>query len=127
MDFQSTFKKVLLAGVGAASLGAEKGKELVDILAEKGAISVEEGKRINEELKKKLAEKKEERINDYVKGLSKEDREKLKKVLSDAEEAEEAECAEACDEEADDAAEAGEVTEEAEPADETANDAEPEA
>ena len=80
MDFQSTFKKVLLAGVGAASIGAEKGKELIDNLAEKGAISVEEGKKLNEELKKKYSEKfaskKEERMNDYVKNMSKKGLEK---------------------------------------------------
>jgi len=55
MDFTSTLKQVLLAGIGAASLGAEKGKELIDKLAERGAITAEEGKRITEEMKEKAA------------------------------------------------------------------------
>ena len=49
------FKNVFLAGLGALSLGAEKGKELVDVLVKQGEISFEQGKEINSELQRRAA------------------------------------------------------------------------
>ncbi len=49
------FKSVFLAGLGALSLGAEKGKELVDAMVKQGEISFEQGKEINSELQRKAA------------------------------------------------------------------------
>ena len=44
-------KKLLLAGVGAVAVTAEKSKEILDDLVEKGELTVEQGKVVNEELK----------------------------------------------------------------------------
>ena len=44
-------KKVMLAGVGAVAVTAEKSKELLDEMVKKGELTVEQGKVLNEELK----------------------------------------------------------------------------
>ena len=44
-------KKIVLFGVGAAALTAEKSKELIEELVKKGELSIEQGKVLNEELK----------------------------------------------------------------------------
>ncbi|MDO4554104.1 MAG: hypothetical protein Q4B70_03035 [Lachnospiraceae bacterium] len=49
-------KKVLLAGIGAVAVTAEKSKEIVDELIAKGEITVEQGKVLNEELKHNVKE-----------------------------------------------------------------------
>lgn len=56
-DLSNTVKNIFLGGVGAIALTAEKSKELVDQLVEKGEITVEQGKVLNEELKRDLKEK----------------------------------------------------------------------
>lgn len=50
-------KKVLLAGIGAAALTAEKSKDVIDELVKKGELTIEQGKIINEELKHDIKEK----------------------------------------------------------------------
>ena len=47
------FKDIFLAGIGAMAVTAEKGKDLVDQLIEKGELTVDQGKQINTELKHK--------------------------------------------------------------------------
>ncbi len=47
-------KKILLAGIGAAALTAEKTKELIDELVKKGELTWEQGKVLNEELKRNI-------------------------------------------------------------------------
>ena len=37
-------KKLILAGIGAAAVTAEKSKEMIDQLVEKGELTVEQGK-----------------------------------------------------------------------------------
>lgn len=49
-------KDVFLAGVGAMAITGEKAKGLVDTLIEKGAITVDQGRDINSELKRKAGE-----------------------------------------------------------------------
>ena len=49
-------RKVLLAGIGALATGYEKSSELVDELVKKGEITVEQGKALNTELKRKVRE-----------------------------------------------------------------------
>ena len=49
-------RKVFLAGVGALATGYEKGSELVDELVKKGELTVEQGKTLNEELKRTVKE-----------------------------------------------------------------------
>ena len=50
------FNKIFLAGIGALAVGAEKGKELVDQFVEKGQMTVDQGKQINQELSRKAAQ-----------------------------------------------------------------------
>jgi len=83
-------KKLLLAGVGAVALTAEKADEIVDALVEKGEITVEQGKELNKELKRKFEEKKESGdnkfdVDDFLNKLSSEDIDKLKQALKDKE------------------------------------------
>ncbi|WKY46322.1 phasin family protein [Eubacteriaceae bacterium ES3] len=49
-------KKIFLAGVGAVAATAEKSQELIDELVEKGELTVEQGKVLNEELKHNIKE-----------------------------------------------------------------------
>ena len=58
-DFGDGLRKVFLAGVGALATTVEKSQEIVDDLAKKGELTVEQGKAINAELKHKVAEVKE--------------------------------------------------------------------
>lgn len=50
------FKNVFLAGIGAMALTGEKAKELVDTMIAKGEITVEQGKDLNCELKRKAVD-----------------------------------------------------------------------
>ncbi len=56
MNISGDMKKILLAGIGAVATTVEKSKEIVDSLVKKGELTVEQGKVINEELKRKVAE-----------------------------------------------------------------------
>ncbi|MFT8704909.1 phasin family protein [Bifidobacterium aquikefiricola] len=51
-DLGDGLRKVLLAGVGALATGIEKSQAIVDDLARKGEITVEQGKQLNSELKR---------------------------------------------------------------------------
>ena len=50
-SFGENIKKLLLAGIGAVAVTAEKSKDLLDEMVEKGELTVEQGKVLNEELK----------------------------------------------------------------------------
>ena len=52
MNFTEDIKKIMLAGVGAVATTAEKGQELIDMLVKKGEMTVEQGKVLNQELKR---------------------------------------------------------------------------
>lgn len=52
-DLGEGARKIFLAGVGAIALGADKGKEIVDELVAKGELTVEQGKQLNTELKRR--------------------------------------------------------------------------
>ncbi len=56
-------KEVLLAGIGAVAVTAEKTQQIVDKLIKKGEITVEQGKVLNEELKHKAKAKMKESIS----------------------------------------------------------------
>jgi polyhydroxyalkanoate synthesis regulator phasin len=47
-------KKLVLAGIGAVAETTEKSSELIDNLAKKGEITIEQGKELNKELKHNL-------------------------------------------------------------------------
>lgn len=56
-DLSNTLKNIFLSGIGAIAITAEKSKDLVDQLVEKGELTVEQGKVLNEELKRDIKEK----------------------------------------------------------------------
>ena len=49
--FSDNIKKIILAGIGAVAVTAEKSKDLLDEMVAKGELTVEQGKVLNEELK----------------------------------------------------------------------------
>ena len=53
----------MLAGIGAAATTAEKSKELLDDMVEKGELTVEQGKALNEELKHNIKKTVKENVN----------------------------------------------------------------
>ena len=55
-SIEDGFKDIFLAGVGALAITGEKAKEVVDTLIEKGSITVEQGKDINQELQHKVTQ-----------------------------------------------------------------------
>ena len=94
-NLSDDLKKVFLFGVGAIAKTSEKSKELIDELIEKGALTVEQGKNLNEELKHNLQEKiieKEKDLNSELisqikdmKNLSDEDIKILKEKIAEVE------------------------------------------
>ena len=62
MDIEEGIKKVLLAGIGAATASVEVVKDIANTLVEKGEAAVSQGKVINEELKRDVKEK----VKDHV-------------------------------------------------------------
>lgn len=56
MLLTDNMKKIMLAGIGAVAVTAEKSKEVIDELVTKGELTVEQGKILNEELKHKVKE-----------------------------------------------------------------------
>lgn len=50
------FKNIFLAGIGALAYTGEKGKEIIDQLVEKGEITLDQGRELNEELQRKATE-----------------------------------------------------------------------
>lgn len=95
MDVKDGIKSILLAGIGAAALAAEKTGEIADTLVTRGEQAVEQGKALNQELKHRVSEKMAEKkdISAFVRNLTEEEREQLKKELSDTgKEKDEPEC-----------------------------------
>ena len=82
-------KKLLLAGVGAVALTTEKAGELLNEMVEKGEITVEQGKALNQELKRTVKDstKKDEKkdLSKVVDGLSADELAKLKELIAAAE------------------------------------------
>ena len=92
MGINDDLKKVLLAGIGAVATTVEKSQEIVDTLIKKGQITVEQGKVLNEELKRAVKEKQQKdtpeqeiSIVDQLDSLSREDIEAIKKKLAEME------------------------------------------
>ena len=50
------FKNIFLAGIGALAFTGEKGKEIIDQLVEKGELTLDQGRELNEELQRKAGE-----------------------------------------------------------------------
>lgn len=53
-----SLKNLVLAGIGTVAYTYEKGAEMVEELVKKGDLTINQGKQINEELKRKIDEKK---------------------------------------------------------------------
>lgn len=75
--FGESVKKLLLVGIGAAATTAEKSKELLDDMVEKGELTVEQGKALNEELKHNIKKTVKENVNVSVKPTSPEELDEL--------------------------------------------------
>ena len=52
----SGLRKLILAGIGAAAIAKEKGGEVLEALSKRGEVTVEQGRVLNEELKRNLKE-----------------------------------------------------------------------
>lgn len=82
----SDTKKIFLAGLGAVSSTADKGREIVNKLVSKGELTVEEGKRLNSELSCKVQESgqnfKGALLAKYMKSMSKGQRKEFVKKVS---------------------------------------------
>lgn len=87
-NFGEDLKKLVLAGLGAVAVTAEKSKDVVDQLVKKGELTVEQGKVLNEELKHNVAEKLREPVSTETisKDLEKMDVEDLEKLKAKIEE-----------------------------------------
>ena len=55
-----SLKKIVLAGIGAVAITADKSKDVLEELVKKGELTVEQGKVLNEELKHKASQKMKE-------------------------------------------------------------------
>ena len=87
-NFNEDLKKVLLAGIGAVAVTAEKSKDVIEQLVRKGELTVEQGKVLNEELKHNVAEKLREpltvdKISKDLEKVSDEDLEVLKAKIEE--------------------------------------------
>lgn len=63
MELNEGLKKIFLAGVGAVATTAETAKDVVENLVKKGELTVEQGKVLNEELKRSAKEKVKEHVS----------------------------------------------------------------
>lgn len=94
-------KKLFYAGIGGVAITGEKLKEVIDEMAEKGELTVEQGKVLNEELKHNIKKTVKENVNVSVKAntpdelnellgkMSKEQLDLLKEQLKNMEDKEE--------------------------------------
>ena len=72
-SFGENVKKLLLAGIGAVAVTAEKSKDLLDEMVEKGELTVEQGKVLNEELKHNIKKTVKEKTGAGTKETAAED------------------------------------------------------
>ena len=69
MSYSEELRRFFLAGIGAMATTAEKSKEIVDAFVRKGELTVEQGRIINEELKrdvKKTVSQAEDTVKRHV-------------------------------------------------------------
>lgn len=98
MTMGEELRRILLAGVGAMALSAEKANELVDVFVEKGELTVEQGKVLNEELRRSVQDtlrrhgkqqgeplKRKENIADRLDELSPEELAAVKRKIAEME------------------------------------------
>ena len=86
-------KKLLLAGIGAAATTVEKSQQIIDDLAKKGEITVEQGKELNKELKENVKKTIDARVADAgsleekIAKMGEDELKVLKAKITEAEEA----------------------------------------
>lgn len=64
MELGEELKKIILAGIGAVAVTAEKAGELVDELVKRGQLTVRQGKVLNEELRRDVVRKVKDRLTE---------------------------------------------------------------
>ncbi len=83
-------KKIVLAGIGATAVTVEKSQEILKDLVDKGELTVEQGKVLNEELKHSVKDKvdgvkknvsKKAEVADILEGMTEEQLSQLKALL----------------------------------------------
>jgi polyhydroxyalkanoate synthesis regulator phasin len=83
-------KKIVLAGIGATAVTVEKSQEILKDLVDKGELTVEQGKVLNEELKHSVKDKvdgvkknvsKKAEVAEILEGMSDEQISQLKALL----------------------------------------------
>ena len=84
MDLSNEMKKIFLMGIGAAATTAEKSKEMIDSLIEKGELTVEQGKTLNEELKHNVCNNFESLL-DKIETMSDKEISKIKEKIAEVE------------------------------------------
>lgn len=104
-EFGENLRKILLAGLGAAAVTAEKSKQVIDELVQKGELTLDQGKVLNEELKRNVKDQVKKHVTvtvtqtapadvqsvaDAVSKMSAEDLEKIKSAVAAREKAREA-------------------------------------
>lgn len=70
---EDLFKKIFLAGIGTLSLTYEKANALVKELVQKGQITVDQGRQLNEELKRVMDSNQpsmESKVKEYIDSLN---------------------------------------------------------
>lgn len=88
----SGLKTLLLAGIGAAAITVDKSQEILKDLVDRGELTVEQGKALNQELKRKIVEAEEtaeitfemepdKKVEDIIAGLSLEQIAEMKELL----------------------------------------------
>lgn len=60
---ETNLKNIILAGIGSIAYTYEKAADMVDVLVKKGELTINQGKELNEELKKVLNENKQNQTN----------------------------------------------------------------
>lgn len=56
-----SLKNILLAGIGSVALTYEKSESIINDLVKKGELTINQGKELNEELKKKMDKSKSDK------------------------------------------------------------------
>src|SRR5699024_10461973 len=87
-NYSEDLRKLLLVGIGAVAITAEKSKEVVEDLVKKGELTVEQGKVLNEELNHNVAEKLRqpvsvETVEQDLQKMDVDDLEKLKQKIEE--------------------------------------------
>lgn len=89
--FGDGIKTILLAGIGAVAVTAEKSSEIVSDLVKKGELTVEQGKELNKELKRNVKDGLSKKgvdvdeIGSKISKMSSEELAKLKEQIAEAE------------------------------------------